>query len=681
MRIYSNKKRPVKASNDGRKWVNTELTQDEYAKFRNFLKKKGYKYEASGAGDMVHIEAYLNEAEIEEADKFLDTLDSVNGACGKKSVKADSFLRHTRKSDDGTFSYTIDENKLYYGVPGAYFVWKGEWGDPWVEYDGGVYNASDLDSGVYSDFEEYCKENGITFSDWRDEDNAFGEWAKEYGRDSAEGWLYDMSPFAKVIETSGDYRWAKEIGVNASTHTGIGASEDKHDPKFRVDIYQRNNPDALITREYKRFKTEDEAKNYGRSISKGNEVVVNKVNESTRRRPVKASRNRKRKPIMAAEGSYEANMQKIQYYAQKVVADIKSAAEIFDKAGESWTPIEIPDVNGDDLFYEWYYTDYIQNFDDTHSKDEEIYELRGRNVEYAVRYGYFDSNDLENYGDDEAALYDFIQSFNHMEDIYYVTTEFGHTVADLANDPYAVFDDVFGEDESDKLYYSEEVLAEFDLLTSSDRVYDLAKDAQGIVNLYNEVSDYFSYTNAEQLLAEYNSENDGIKSSTSSASRVAIKASAEYTSPNADVIAVLEDNGFEYSNEPTPWWDKYMWLGFGATYNDETEQAYVWWNPNGNAYELPFNYSVETVSDANAMCDDLYTWDEYDIAELLNAGLPLIGATPYNNKLDEWEYDNGMGDKAYINTDLGNGYVIDVYGEKTEYSNLQDLLEAASIIR
>lgn len=86
-----------------------------------------------------------------------------------------------------------------------------------------------------------------------------------------------------------------------------------------------------------------------------------------------------------------------------------------------------------------------------------------------------------------------------------MTTEFGHTIADLAADPYAVFDDVFGDDESDKLYYSEEVLAEFDLLTSSDRVYDFAKDAQGIVNLYNEVSDYFSYSNAEQLLSEYES--------------------------------------------------------------------------------------------------------------------------------------------------------------------------------
>lgn len=180
---------------------------------------------ASTFAEVVSYE--INEANVMDDDVYVsDELghfeifpksQEIEGSVSRSVVKADSFLRSTRKSDDGTFSYTVDTDKLYLGVPGAYFIWKGEWSDPWVEYDGGVYNASDLDSGVYSDFEEYCKENGITFSDWRDEDNAFDEWAKENGRDSAEGWLYDMSPFAEVIETSGDYRWAKEIGVNAST--------------------------------------------------------------------------------------------------------------------------------------------------------------------------------------------------------------------------------------------------------------------------------------------------------------------------------------------------------------------------------------------------------------------------------------------------------------------------------
>ena len=132
-------------------------------------------------------------------------------ASKRRAVKAADYLRSTKKTDDGTFSYSIDENSLYYNVPGAYFIWKGEWADPWVEYEGSVYSAADLDDGVYADFSEYCKENGLTFADWREEDAAFDEWAKEYGQDSAEGWLYDMSPFAEVIETSGDYRWAKEL--------------------------------------------------------------------------------------------------------------------------------------------------------------------------------------------------------------------------------------------------------------------------------------------------------------------------------------------------------------------------------------------------------------------------------------------------------------------------------------
>ena len=183
------------------------------------------------------------------------------------------------------------------------------------------------------------------------------------------------------------------------------------------------------------------------------------------------------------------------------------------------------------------------------------------------------------------------------------------------------------------------------------------------------------------VLITNNGENPDEYGRTEPAKHKFVKASEDYSSENADVIAVLEANGFEYANEPTPWWDKYMWLGFGATYNDETKEAYVWWNPNGNMVELPFNYNITSVADANALCDDLYTWDEYDIGDLLNAGLPLIGATSHENRLDEWDYDNGMGDVAYINTTMGSGTVTDAWGETTEYHNLQDLLEAAGIIR
>lgn len=154
--------------------------------------------------------------------------------------------------------------------------------------------------------------------------------------------------------------------------------------------------------------------------------------------------------------------------------------------------------------------------------------------------------------------------------------------------------------------------------------------------------------------------------------------SIKASTTNPGIIDVLEANGFESAGIDEPWWDKNMWLGFGCTYDADRNDAYVWWNPDGNMVELPYEYSVKTVQDANALCDDLYTWDEYDIGDLLAAGLPLKGAKKIDN--DVYEYSDG-GDTAYIDIDNSNGYIIDAYGDRTDYSSLQDLLEEIGIIR
>lgn len=166
-----------------------------------------------------------------------------------------------------------------------------------------------------------------------------------------------------------------------------------------------------------------------------------------------------------------------------------------------------------------------------------------------------------------------------------------------------------------------------------------------------------------------------VTSSTKSKKKTPIKAS---TDNKADVIAILEDNGFESAGIDEPWWDKNMWLGFGCTYDMDREDAYVWWNPDGSVVELPYEYSVKTVRDANALCDDLYAWDEYDLGDLLAAGLPLKGAKKIDN--DVYEYSDG-GETAYIDIYNYNGYIIDAYGDRTDYSSLQDLLEEIGIIR
>lgn len=165
-----------------------------------------------------------------------------------------------------------------------------------------------------------------------------------------------------------------------------------------------------------------------------------------------------------------------------------------------------------------------------------------------------------------------------------------------------------------------------------------------------------------------------------------ITASNEKMIVDPDILQTFLDNGFEpaggwnagepviYDNEP--YLDKFMWLGFGCTYNVKNHKAYVWWSPKGNQIDLPFEYDINSEIDAASLCDDLYTWDEYNIDELLEAGLPLIGATKDENGIFTYE-DEGL--VAKIDLELNRGSVTDDWGTK-DYNNLQDLLEAADII-
>ena len=62
--------------------------------------------------------------------------------------------------------------------------------------------------------------------------------------------------------------------------------------KYRVDIFKKNNPDALVKREYKMFDSEKEAKKYGESIANGDIVNVIEVEASCTKKSVKAGRTK-----------------------------------------------------------------------------------------------------------------------------------------------------------------------------------------------------------------------------------------------------------------------------------------------------------------------------------------------------------------------------------------------------
>lgn len=60
--------------------------------------------------------------------------------------------------------------------------------------------------------------------------------------------------------------------------------------KYRIDIFKKDNPDALVKREFKMFKSEDEAKKYGESIANGNIVNVMNVNADCTKKSVKSGK-------------------------------------------------------------------------------------------------------------------------------------------------------------------------------------------------------------------------------------------------------------------------------------------------------------------------------------------------------------------------------------------------------
>lgn len=114
------------------------------------------------------------------------------------------------KKDRGNYYeyiYTVDPNKLYYGCPGAYFISMGNnVEDPWIEWEGWLYNATDLEDALYNDFGEWLTQS--TEAEAQTFDGGFEDWVTPY---LVENVLYDLNPFAKVVYDKGNNHTARGV--------------------------------------------------------------------------------------------------------------------------------------------------------------------------------------------------------------------------------------------------------------------------------------------------------------------------------------------------------------------------------------------------------------------------------------------------------------------------------------
>lgn len=151
--------------------------------------------------DFREWEAYKNGEDLNDIDS------ACNGRKKKKPVKSAMYLKSRKRNEpneNGLWEHTYDvkPGRFYLGCPGAYFIYRGD-SDPWIEYQGYLYNASFVDDLLWNLYNEDCEEEGVIA-----DDDGFEAWVTP---EEVEAALYDLSPFAKVTFDKGDTHMAEGV--------------------------------------------------------------------------------------------------------------------------------------------------------------------------------------------------------------------------------------------------------------------------------------------------------------------------------------------------------------------------------------------------------------------------------------------------------------------------------------
>ena len=137
--------------------------------------------------------------------------------------------------------------------------------------------------------------------------------------------------------------------------------------KFRIDIFKKNNPDALVKREYKMFDSEKEAKKYGESIANGDIVNVIEVQASCTKKSVKSSKyltvpKSKRKSVKASKNAKKFT---VKASWRSVEDELKSAKKSYN-ADFSEGPYACAEVDGRGYMYCDF--SYFEKINDTRAR-------------------------------------------------------------------------------------------------------------------------------------------------------------------------------------------------------------------------------------------------------------------------------------------------------------------------
>ena len=91
----------------------------------------------------------------------------------------------------------------FYGIEGVKFIGHGEWSDPEVEYAGARFNYYDLESPLFEEYSEKCKEEG------KDPDADFASGFSDYLAENTDK-VYEQLDYLKENAMEGDPLVLKE---------------------------------------------------------------------------------------------------------------------------------------------------------------------------------------------------------------------------------------------------------------------------------------------------------------------------------------------------------------------------------------------------------------------------------------------------------------------------------------
>jgi hypothetical protein len=121
----------------------------------------------------------------------------------KKAIKAGFW--NTKQTDSGKteYMYDIAPDNTFYFVDGTSVVWTNNANDPWIEYNGYLYNFNDAVDILWDEYVESCNDIG-----YQPTDDDFDHWVSI---EQAESVLMDMQPFARVTYSNGDTHIAESL--------------------------------------------------------------------------------------------------------------------------------------------------------------------------------------------------------------------------------------------------------------------------------------------------------------------------------------------------------------------------------------------------------------------------------------------------------------------------------------